>query len=83
VRERRLQKIQPVAKDHSNLGGHCPPAEVRYQREGAVCEPHLVLEIGSVRFPPQALGVAFMEEEAPDEAHSGRSNDLQGGGGVR
>src|ERR671917_706194 len=90
--ESRLQEVQAVAEDHHNLGTNRPPAEVgqeRHQREGQVGKPYLVLELWLGRRPPEALSIAVVEEEVPeegqqpDEADGGRSNDFQSGEGVR
>ena len=59
-----------------------PPSEVRqerHQREGEVGETDLVLELGPRRLPPEAPGVALVEDEVPDE---GQQPDEADGVGV-
>src|SRR5918993_5580730 len=91
VQKCRLQEVQPEAQDHRCLRPDPPPAEVRqesHRSEGEVGEPHLVLELRAARLPTEALGVALVKYEVPnegqqpDEADSSRSNDPQSGGGI-
>src|ERR671913_393750 len=92
VQKCRLQEVQPEAQDHRRLRPDPPPAEVRqesHRSEGEVGETHLVLELRPVRLPTEALGVALVEYEVPqegqkpDEADGGGRGYRQGGGGVR
>jgi hypothetical protein len=51
----------------SRLGGF--RRHERYQREGEVGSPYLVLERRTCRLAPEASGIALVEDEESDEGH--------------
>ena len=93
VQECRLQEVQPEARVLSRPAprpAH-PPKYVKNatKAKARLAKPDLVLELGPARLPTEALGVALVEDEVPeegqkpDEADCGGRGYRQGACGVR